>query len=295
MKLERRSHCKVNLLLNVLGRRPDGFHDLETLMQPVALCDTLTFERGGHGIALACNDPRLPVGGDNLVCRAAEAFFSAAGIKDGVRIRLAKEIPLAAGLGGGSGNAAVTLLGLNELFGQPLAPSEISRIAAGLGSDVPFFLQSEAAIATGRGERIELAGSLRALDGCWLLLIHPGFGISTPWAYQQLRRFPDALNGRPGRAARLAELLSRAPLASAATDFYNALEGPALEKYPILALYQEFLRKHGATVCLMSGSGSSTFALTESEGRARELADLFRAEFGPTAWLRTLPARAPCS
>jgi 4-diphosphocytidyl-2-C-methyl-D-erythritol kinase len=119
--LAKQSPCKINLLLNILGRRPDGFHDLETVMQPVALCDELTFERTAAGIHLTCSEPSLPTDSSNLVCRAAGEFFEAAAIASGVSIHLEKRIPMAAGLGGGSGNAATTLLALNEMFDSPLA------------------------------------------------------------------------------------------------------------------------------------------------------------------------------
>jgi 4-diphosphocytidyl-2-C-methyl-D-erythritol kinase len=117
--LEKNSPCKVNLLLNILGRRPDGFHELETVMQPLNLFDHLQFTRGGNSVRLTCSEPTLPVDSGNLVHRAATAFLQQAGITDGVGVHLEKRIPLAAGLGGGSGNAATTLLGLNELFGHP--------------------------------------------------------------------------------------------------------------------------------------------------------------------------------
>ena len=190
MALEKKSPCKVNLLLNILGKRPDGFHELETVMHPVNLFDEIRFERGGNGIQLSCNEPALPVDSKNLVYRAAEAFLKLHNPRDGVRIHLQKKIPLAAGLGGGSGNAATTLLALNELFDQPLATAKLNELAASLGSDVPFFLQNRPALATGRGEKIQPLDFFPALRGRAFLLIHPGFGISTPWAYQALARFP---------------------------------------------------------------------------------------------------------
>ena len=153
--LEKESPCKVNLLLNILGKRPDGFHELETVFHPVRLCDQLAFTRGGAGIQLACSGPALPVDSSNLVHRAATAFLSAAKITDGVRIHLTKRIPMAAGLGGGSGNAATTLLGLNELFGSPLSLEQLHPIAATLGSDVNFFLQSKPPLATGRVQNLQ--------------------------------------------------------------------------------------------------------------------------------------------
>ncbi|MBI3878293.1 MAG: 4-(cytidine 5'-diphospho)-2-C-methyl-D-erythritol kinase [Verrucomicrobia bacterium] len=284
MPLVKDSPCKVNLLLNVLGRRPDGFHELETVIQPVPLCDRLEFARASAGVQLSCNHPSLPVDATNLVHRAATAFLSKAGVGDGVKIHLGKKIPLAAGLGGGSGNAATTLLALNELFGQPLTTAQLAELAASLGSDAPFFLQSRPALATGRGERIEPLEPFPALRGAFVLLIHPGFGIATPWAYQQLARFPDALNGRPGRARELVTRLQSADLAAAAGALYNSLEAPALRKYPILALCQEFLRANGAAAALMSGSGSTTFALLRDRASAESLAEKFKAHFGETAW-----------
>jgi len=290
MTLDLESPCKVNLLLNILGKRPDGFHELETVMQPIRLFDGLTLRRGGVGIELTCSEASLPTDGRNLVHRAAARFLEAAQIKEGVVLHLDKRLPLAAGLGGGSANAAVTLLGLNRLFDGPLSAPELETIATGLGSDVPFFLQTQPALATGRGERIEPLAPFQALNGAACLLIHPGFGISTPWAYQQLARFPSALNGKPGRAQKLIALLRGADLRAVGAEFYNSLEAPALEKYVLLAVFQDFLSSEGAEAVLMSGSGSTTFALTSSLEAAEELADKFRAKFGLSYWVKAVPA-----
>jgi 4-diphosphocytidyl-2-C-methyl-D-erythritol kinase len=287
--LEKSSPCKVNLLLNILGRRPDGFHELETVMHPVGVCDRLAFSRSGRGVELTCTDPALPTDEKNLAHRAATAFLGAAGIAEGVRIHLEKKIPLAAGLGGGSGNAAVTLLGLNELFGHPLAAEQLAGLAGSLGSDVPFFLQNQPALATGRGEKLAPCRPFPALRGAFFLLIHPGFGISTAWAYQNLARFPEALNGKPGRAERLVRLLGNAGLAAAGAEFYNSLEAPALEKFPLLAIFQEFLRANGAAVALMSGSGSTTFALAATRAAAEQLEGAVKAKFGATCWTAVVP------
>jgi 4-diphosphocytidyl-2-C-methyl-D-erythritol kinase len=286
--LEKTSCCKVNLLLNILGKRPDGFHDLETVMHPVGLHDRLSFDRGGREIKLTCNDPILPVHSRNLVFRAAALFLKKAAINEGVRIHLEKRIPISAGLGGGSGNAATTFLALNELFGQPLAPATLHELAAALGSDVPFFLQNRPALATGRGEIIQPLEFFPALRTAHILLIHPGFGISTSWAYQQLARFPEAQNGRAGRAAKLAALLRAGDAAGASREFYNSLEAPALHKYPLLELFQQFLRENGAWTTLMSGSGSTTFALADGKGTAEHLLESFKARFGAKCWTATV-------
>jgi len=290
MPLEKNSPCKVNLLLNILGKRADGFHELETIMHPVNLCDRLTFERGGHGVELKCSDANLPTDARNLVHRAATAFLQATRISAGVRIHLEKKIPLAAGLGGGSGNAATTLLGLNELLGEPLPPTKLHELAASLGSDVPFFLQAKPALATGRGEKIQPLDFFPALRGAVFLLIHPGFGISTAWAYQNLARFPAALNGQPGLGQRLVALLQTGDLHASGRALYNSLEAPALEKYPLLALFQEFLRSHGAAATLMSGSGSTTFAIVHGTKAAETLREKFNGKFGQTCWTKVVAA-----
>jgi 4-diphosphocytidyl-2-C-methyl-D-erythritol kinase len=282
--LEKQSPCKVNLLLNILGKRRDGFHELETVMHPVPVYDRLSFQRAKSGIQLTCSEPALPTDSRNLVHRAAEAFLKVANINEGVRLHLEKRIPMAAGLGGGSGNAATTLTGLNELFAHPLTPIQLGNIAASLGSDVPFFLQNKPALATGRGEKIQSLDFFPALRGTALLLIHPGFGIATAWAYQQLAKFPDALNGHRGRAEKLISLLRTGDLNAAAEQFYNSLEAPALEKYPLLVLFQEFLRENGAVGTLMSGSGSTTFAVIQNETAAHALTQKFKEKFGSTNW-----------
>jgi 4-diphosphocytidyl-2-C-methyl-D-erythritol kinase len=279
------SPCKVNLVLNILGKRPDGYHGLETLFHPVPLHDELTFESNGAGIHLTCNHPDLPTDSSNLVHKAASLYFQSAGVHAGVRIHLDKRLPLAAGLGAGSANAAHTLLALNELFGSPLPESQLGTLAASLGSDVNFFLQDAPALATGRGEQVEPLAPFNALKGTWILLFHPGFGIATAWAYRELSHHPDALNGRPGRALEFARLLESGRLEDAGRALYNSLEAPALRKYPVLGLYQEFLRAHGAFGALMSGSGSTTFALFRTEAAARQAAATFRIEFGAAGWL----------
>ncbi len=281
----RQSPAKVNLLLNILRKREDGFHEMESVMQPVQLCDRLEVSKAPAGITLTCSNDALPVDGSNLVHKAATAFLNAAGITDGVKIHLEKNIPLAAGLGGGSGNAAHTLDALNELFNLPLNPARLQELAAALGSDVPFFLQSQPALAYGRGELVQPLPPFLALRGAHILLIHPGFGISTAWAYRSLAKFPDALNGRVGRAQQLIERLQGSDLAAAGHLFYNSLEAPVLPKHPLLALYQEFLRASGAPTVLMSGSGSTTFAITSDSASAVRLRERFLSHFGPSAWI----------
>lgn len=289
--LSKASGCKVNLLLNVLGKRADGYNELETVMHPVNLCDRLDFERAETGIRLSCSDNRLPTNSKNLVFRAAAIFLQTIGSNDGIRVHLHKQIPIAAGLGGGSGNAAVTLLALNELFGHPLELAKLGELAASLGSDIPFFLQENPAIATGRGEIITPLAPFPTLRGTYLVLVHPGFGISTPWAYAQLAKFPVAARGEPGRAQKLVSVL-QTDLVAGGREFYNSLEAPALHKYPLLALFRENFHENGAIGALMSGSGSTTFALARSKTEAEKLLEKFKAKFGVNLWTATVKMAA---
>ncbi len=290
MQIERDSPCKVNFILNILGKRADGFHELETILQPIRYFDRLTLQRAGVNVELTCSDPTLATDATNLIHRAATAFKDHTGITDGVRIHLEKRIPMAAGLGGGSSNAAKTLLAMNELFGHPIPPVELEKLAVRLGSDVPFFLQDQPALGLGRGERVTSLEPFAAIAGMRIVLIHPGFGISTPWAYKSLARFPDALNGIPGRAETLTKSLSLpGGLLEARGDFYNSLEAPALYKFPVLQLYQKFFWKMELEVSLMSGSGSTTFAIFASAPDAENAIERFGSNFGNSAWITSVP------
>ncbi|MHC1764833.1 MAG: 4-(cytidine 5'-diphospho)-2-C-methyl-D-erythritol kinase [Verrucomicrobiia bacterium] len=289
-RLERRSACKINLLLNILGKRPDGFHELESVMHPVPLHDELQFERLARpSVELTCNDASLPVDSRNLVFKAALAYLRVSRIEEGARIHLMKRIPLAAGLGGGSSNAAATLLGLDELFGGRVPMNQLRIEAAALGSDVPFFLQSGPALATGRGEEVAALEAFPALKGAFVVLIHPGFGVSTVWAYRELARFPEAVHGRSGRAAELIAALQGGSLEAAGALLFNSLEAPVLRKYPVLQLYQEYLRANGAVGALMSGSGSTTFGIFRKGEEAKEAMAGFAKEFGERCWTALVP------
>jgi 4-diphosphocytidyl-2-C-methyl-D-erythritol kinase len=178
---------------------------------------------------------------------------------------------------------------LNELFGHPLKHAELHPIAASLGSDIPFFLQNKPALATGRGESVMSLDRFPALAGFHILLIHPGFGVSTAWAYKNLARFSAALNGERSRAARLVGALEKETLEQARPDFYNSLEAPVLEKFPLLTIIQKFLKENGASITMMSGSGSTTFALVPSEPIVELLKAKFVERFGSFCWVKSVP------
>lgn len=286
MRITRPSPAKVNFFLNVLGKRNDGFHTLETLFHPVEVSDRLSFElvEKVGSVTLRCDTEGVPTDKENLVFKAATAFLRESGVQSGVRIELEKKIPLEAGLGGGSSNAANTLLGCNELFGKPLDQRQLLSIAQSLGSDVPFFLLGRPAIGTGRGEKVDPVPYFESFKNCWIVVVHPGFGVSTAWAYNELQKYPQALNGRPGRLHDLLRLLETG-LPANSSLFHNAFEEPVFRKFPILALIKEFFLERGAFASLMSGSGSSLFALLRDDLEAADLEVRFRERFGNHYWI----------
>jgi 4-diphosphocytidyl-2-C-methyl-D-erythritol kinase len=289
VKLSRKSHCKINLLLNVADQRDDGFHELEMLMLPVPIFDRLDIELAGDSIELTCNQPGIPTDSSNLVCQAAESFAAKTGVTGGVCVHLEKSIPTEGGLGGGSSNAAATLLALNKLHDQPLGQATLHELAAELGSDVPFFMQSEAAVAKGRGEIIEPVAPLDALDGKSLLLVRPGFGVPTPWAYQGLAKFPQAKNRPLGQANELAKNLANGSLAEAGDAFYNSLEAPVFDKFPLLKLIKQHALANGAEAALLCGSGSTVFAICPEDATAQSLSQAIETEFGKQSLAQTVP------
>jgi 4-diphosphocytidyl-2-C-methyl-D-erythritol kinase len=257
--------AKINLYLHILGRRADGFHELETLMAPISLGDTLDIDLIPAGIEFTCSDPALSDAQDNLATKAARVFLEEFKLTTGVRIHLEKAVPVGAGLGGGSSDAAAVLLALRELTGIGCADSKLAELAARLGSDIPFFIYRTPAVCRGRGEIIE---PVRLKENYQGLLVHPGFGVSTPWCYKTYARNPG--QGAPGRT--FADFTLR-----------NDLEPPAFSKYPWLPTAKSWLQKQPEVFdSLMSGSGSSVFALTSSTEVSSQLRARFLAEFGPT-------------
>jgi len=252
------SHGKINLHLRVLGRRPDGYHEIATLMRKIDLCDEMLFEPGGRGVVLCCPGTTLPEDEGNIVIRAARALFSAAGKSVDVRITLRKRIPVAAGLGGGSSNGAATLLVLNKLLENPLKPHELAALGARIGADVPFFLSGErAAWAFGIGERLEAAET----PSFPLVLVNPGYEVSTKTVYEGLKM---GLTNR-GIQYKIPRL-DAVPLI--VDNLSNDLESVTLRLHPDLSEIKEQLKASGAAGTLMSGSGPTVFGVFETEEEA---------------------------
>lgn len=269
------SPAKINLWLRILGKRPDGFHEVQTRLCRLALGDTVELEHRGAGTAvdLTCSDPTVPLDETNLAMRALRAFENLSGRQSSWRIHLEKKIPAGAGLGGGSSNAATVLMGANELAGSPLTQAQLIELGAQIGSDIPcFILDSPAADGAGRGEEVS------EVDFPWqlpLILIKPPFPIPTPWAY---KRWADSKE-IPGTLY--------TPQICPWGVMTNDLERPVFEKYLLLPTLKTWLLEQSEVrAALMSGSGSTVFAITESPAQAAELAEKAREWCGETSWVK---------
>jgi 4-diphosphocytidyl-2-C-methyl-D-erythritol kinase len=262
--------AKINLSLKILGRRNDGFHEIETLISPISLADKIDIERQSRWIDFSCDDPTLPGGDENLAVRAAKAFFEKAKINGGVGIKLHKKIPHGAGLGGGSSDAAATLRAINELFETKLPREELAKLGSTIGSDVSFFLFESAAVCKGRGEIVSPIKLEKKLS---ILLLKPGFSVSSGWAYsrwQDSKEIPK---------------ISYQPQNFDGQSFANDLERPVFEKFVFLAQLKAWLLKQAEVgAALMSGSGSTVFAVLRENADADFVAKRAREELDREIW-----------
>ena len=264
MKLKFKTPAKVNLGLHIRRKRRDGFHELETILQMVSLYDELELETLSSGIELKCDTPGIPTDDTNLAFKAALLLQESFQVKDrGVRIRLKKNIPSGAGLGGGSGNAAGVLMGLNRLWNLNLRQETLSVLSSELGSDVPFFLTSPCALGVGRGERLE---TLKPCSKFHVLLVFPGFPIATSWVYQNLKL---KLTKRENNINISRKNLSLSNIASLGSQLHNDLEPTVIQRFPEIQVIKDGLRAQGALGVLLSGSGSTVFGLFDDLEKAR--------------------------
>lgn len=250
------SFAKINLHLEVLGKRDDGFHELLTVFQTVSLCDELTFEVGDDEIELASDDRKLPENDKNLIISAAKELKSKFDVKLGTRIGLVKRIPIGGGLGGGSSNAAVTLIGLSRLWKLNTSAEQLKAIARKLGSDVPFFLRGGTAIGSGRGEILHPVDDYQAE---YMVIVTPNVQVSTEQAYKQLHA-PNLTKEGSNRilnVSRAAEILAR--------ELKNDFEKTVFAAFPEIEQAKSRLLEFGARRALMSGSGASVFGIFDNE------------------------------
>jgi len=257
--LRLKSPAKVNLRLEILRRREDGYHELRTILQKISLYDTLSVSlKKEKGISISTDHPRLPIGRGNLVYRAAQMILKKSEYKGGLHIDIRKEIPLGAGLGGGSSNAATTLKALDQLLEIGLPTKELMKMGLGIGADVPFFFLDGAAIAAGVGERLKKM----ELPDLSYVLINPNFEVSTRWAYQNFvltkRHFHFNLQGFVKTPEGISRLL------------WNDLEGVVSHKYPQIEGMKKMLLSAGALGALMTGSGPTVFGLFSGKREAEK-------------------------
>jgi len=256
-----RSPAKINLCLSVLGKRSDGYHDVEMLMQMVGLFDEVTVSLGGSGIRVQCDADTVPSGEGNIAWKAAAEMLNLAGKHTGLLIEIKKNIPVAAGLGGGSGNAAAVLAALNKLLDIGLDRAALAETGARIGMDVPFFFFGPTAQASGRGEILIAHPPLPKL---WVLLVNPGFETSTAWVYNNI-------NLRLTKKGHCNKI-SRLNIRNIAEGLHNDLEAVTSKAHPVISRIKEVLIARGAAGALMSGSGPTVFGIFESKAVCRAAA-----------------------
>ena len=282
-----RAPAKLNLRLKVTGQRPDGYHDLVSIMIPIDLCDVLRVELiSRNQVRLSCEGLSVPTDEENLAYRAALSFFTHTGIQKGLAIKLTKNIPVAAGLGGGSSDAAAVLLVINEICGKPLSFSELHALAVELGADVPFFLESKPSLAAGIGDILE---PLEKWPKFWYVIVKPPLQVATSWVYRNLK-----LELTRGEYDFIVKALKSDPFrVSDVLD--NDLERVTAARFPIIDSIKSYLMEVGAEGALMSGSGPSVFGVFSSLDQAEKARKSLISQnlgdvFVVTDWKRPQPS-----
>lgn len=268
LKIE--AYAKINLGLDVLKKRSDGYHEVKMVMQNVDISDALFFEKTESGIEICTDNGELPTDGNNLIYKAAELFLNKYGIADGVKISLQKRIPIAAGMAGGSTDAAATLNGLNELFKVGAGAAELKELSLQIGADVPYCIEGGTVLAEGIGEKLT---RLKSAPPCILLVAKPDIGVSTKYVYEHL----DAQNDYPhpdidGMVAAVAAQ----DLAGITERLGNVLESVTIRAYPIVGEIKRKMTECKATGSLMSGSGPTVFGFFRTEKEALEAGNILR-------------------
>lgn len=278
-----RAHAKINLALDVTGVRPDGYHEVRMIMQTVNLYDWLDIKQiVKNDVILSMGRSSLPSGDDNIICKACNAFFKATGISSGIFIELEKRIPVAAGMAGGSADAAAALHGLNELFETGLSLEELCTIGATLGADVPFCLMGGTVLAEGIGE---ILTPLTPAPNCHLLIVKPAAGISTKHVYEMLPPCDELRH--PDTDAMIAAI-NKGSLSDVAANLGNVLESVTAAEMPFIYEIKNQMLELGALGALMSGSGTTVFGIFSSKAKAEHAYYKFKSgEYGKQVYLTT--------
>ena len=261
------AYAKINLSLDVIRRREDGYHELKMVMQTVSLHDTVCLETTGDaGIHLECSGGAVPCDSTNTAWRAAELMFERYGMAGGLRIWITKRIPAAAGLAGGSADAAAVLRGINELYGLDLDAGELKRLGLQIGADVPYCIEGGTRLAEGIGEILTPLPDFSGID---VVVVKPRISVSTPWVYSQLDLSKVTDNDRPDTGKLIGALASR-DIKAASLYMKNVLELVTVRRYEIVRYAKSRMAETGAEACLMSGSGPSVFGLFADQVKAQK-------------------------
>lgn len=271
LTISRKAYAKINLGLDVLRRLPNGYHEVRMIMQTVGIYDVLTFTKGGTGIRLRTDNQELPVDGNNLIYKAAKLLLDTAGIAEGVEITLEKHIPIAAGMAGGSTDAAATLLGLNELFAIGYDLEQLKALGVKLGADVPYCIQGGTALAEGIGE---ILSELPSPPECHLVIAKPDINVSTKFVYENLQA--NALQDHPDIDGMI-EALQEGFLQGITDRLGNVLETVTVPAYPVIQDIKALMLAQGAENALMSGSGPTVFAIFTDLAEAEKAAEAIKA------------------
>ncbi len=264
-QITRKAYAKINLGLDVIRRRPDGYHEVKMIMQTVGICDILTFRKSGRqdgAVTLFLDKKELPCGKENLVYRAAELLTRTHGLRDGVEITLEKRIPIAAGMAGGSTDAAAVFHGMNELFGLSMSLQEMKDLGVGIGADVPYCIQGGTALSEGIGE---ILTALPSPPAAYLLIAKPDIGVSTKFVYENLHA--DRLQSHPDIDG-MVQALERGSLEGIVSRMENVLETVTVREYPVIQTLKDIMRRGGALNALMSGSGPTVFGVYKTREAA---------------------------
>ncbi|HBG76476.1 4-(cytidine 5'-diphospho)-2-C-methyl-D-erythritol kinase [Eubacteriales bacterium mix99] len=276
-KIRLRAPGKINWTLDVTGRRPDGYHEVEMLLQSIGLWDEIILTERREGIRIVGDLRGVPRNGDNLAAKAAEQIRESCGLDAGVEIAIHKRIPIAAGLAGGSSDAAAVLVGLNVLWDADLPEERLRQLGSRLGADVPFCISGGTAVARGIGDRLT---PLSPLEGIWLVLVKPPFGVSTASVYEAL-----SMESRAGHPdwKKAYDSLQAADFAGFPRGTANVLESVTRAQHPEIREIRQALRKAGAVASSMSGSGPAVFGVFPDYGQARRASEKLREHFAKTS------------
>lgn len=269
------SYSKINLALNILDKRKDGYHEVETIIQSINLADKVIITEEREGIKIKCNHPQVPVDSQSLAYKSAEKMLKKYGIERGVKIEIDKKIPLASGMAGGSANSATILVGINKLFSLNLSNEVLREIGEELGTDVPFCIQNGTALAYQRGEKITLLPPIN--PPLWIVVINPGFKISTQWAYNNLDL--EKVKRRKDNTKAMLTVLKEGKSQEIAKNLFNSFEELVIKKFPEIEKVKDRLINEGALGALMSGSGPTVFGIAQNKKEALQIYEKLKLEY----------------